>query len=370
MRKEIIALAAERGKGSHPGLVLQRYLCPVARDEDRPRERRSLLDDAIRAGQSDRLQLLYASAFKRWSSFPNDDLHLSAELRTEGRLIVGLGSDNVLETGIRLHHTYGVPIIPGSALKGLAAHYCNEVWGSDARFKRSSEKNYHRLLFGDTADGGVIVFHDAWITPESLRNAFCLDVMTPHHPGWQDEKNPKAPTDFDSPIPVSFLSVAGTFLVCVSWGGPRNAAAGQWTDLAIQLLHAALANWGVGGKTSSGYGRLEVANSSVNQPSRGATASEQPTRALVETGKVTVKVLEKRDLGGKVQYFVQEEGGKRGVLGYGTPPKEKLPEVGDAIEVYRMGSNPASPQYRWDKPQEQASRKPDARGGQSGRRPR
>ena len=67
-----------------------------------------------------------------------------ATLSTAGRLIVGLGSENVLETGIRLHHTYGLPIIPGSAFKGLAAHYCHEAWGptndkvSQSRRKRQT----------------------------------------------------------------------------------------------------------------------------------------------------------------------------------------------------------------------------------------
>lgn len=35
------------------------------------------------------------------------------------RLVVGLGLPSPLETGIVLHHVYGVPVIPGSALKGL-----------------------------------------------------------------------------------------------------------------------------------------------------------------------------------------------------------------------------------------------------------
>ena len=58
----------------------------------------------------------------------------------------------MLETGIRLHHTYGLPIIPGSALKGLASHYCAQVWGHDEE-KRSFRRNeeYHKFLFGTDA---------------------------------------------------------------------------------------------------------------------------------------------------------------------------------------------------------------------------
>jgi CRISPR-associated protein Cmr6 len=83
-----------------------------------------------------------------------------------------------------------------------------------------------------------------------------LDVMTPHHPKWLDGSVP--PTDFDSPTPVPFLSVAGRFHVAVSWFGPASDRSRNWTDLSLSLVADALYNWGVGGKTTSGYGRLAV----------------------------------------------------------------------------------------------------------------
>jgi CRISPR type III-B/RAMP module RAMP protein Cmr6 len=245
-------------------LLLQRYLTKDATGEHGdPEERRALLDAAIHAARSDPLRAIYGQAFTRWDdSFKDDLLHVT-DLCTGGRLIIGLGNENVLETGIRLHHTYGIPVIPGSALKGLASHYCDHSWGQrgekeppdeNQQFRRDGK--YHDLLFGTTDDGGVIAFHDAWILPESLNDGgLMLDVMTPHHPKWQTNEAP--PTDFDSPIPVAFLSVSGMFRVRVSWAGPFECQeAEKWTDLAFCLLKEALAEWGVGGKTSSGYGRL------------------------------------------------------------------------------------------------------------------
>lgn len=41
-------------------------------------------------------------------------------MRAESRLVVGLGSKGTLEMGLTLHPLYGFPLIPGSALKGLA----------------------------------------------------------------------------------------------------------------------------------------------------------------------------------------------------------------------------------------------------------
>ncbi len=85
--------------------------------------------------------------------------------------------------------------------------------------------------------------------------------------------------------------------------------------------------------------------------------------------KVTVKVLERRDIGGKVQFFVQEEGKPRGVLAYGNPPPtDKLPQVDDFIEVYRNNQDCRNPQYRWDKPASAVQAKP--KGGPGGQRPR
>jgi CRISPR-associated protein Cmr6 len=257
---------------SHPGLLLQRYVSHPADGSERwSAAKREILQAAISAASHAESRQLYQTAFTRWrKSLP--ELTSSAELKTEGRLIVGLGTENVLETGIRLHHTYGLPTLPGSALKGLTAHYCDQVWGpADKRFKKPSadedkeyrkylagkgptpDDNYHRLLFGTTDDSGCITFHDAWLTPNSIE-PLRLDVITPHHPKWLDGS--VAPTDFDSPTPVPFLSVWGRFRVAVSWHGPASNTAKSWTEFALSLLCGALKDWGIGGKTTSGYGRL------------------------------------------------------------------------------------------------------------------
>lgn len=298
MRTAVINVGSRRQHGTHPGLILQRFLANQSSSE-RNSERVALLAAARQACRSEALRSIYAEAFARWErSFPADKSCRAERLSTQGRLIVGLGAENVLEAGLRLHHTYGVPIIPGSALKGLASHYCHEVWGQPSNpsvpeenkpFRRGGQ--YHSLLFGTSDDGGVITFHDAWITPESLdADALRLDVMTPHHPDWQMGKAP--PTDFDSPVPVPFLSVAGTFDIRLSWSGPADAAQEKgeaWTGLAMELLAEALGardaedgsvgGWGVGAKTSSGYGRLVRSGPAreVRRPSpSGARRSELP----------------------------------------------------------------------------------------------
>ncbi len=237
---------------AHPGLLLQRYVEHPADGSELWQRAKGNIQDAARTSIPCEL---YKDAFDRWrASLP--ELTVANDLRTVGRLIVGLGTENVLETGIRLHHTYGMPILPGSALKGLAAHYCQGVWGEqEPRFMNDGD--YHNLLFGTTDESGCIVFHDAWFVPDSEKEPLKLDVMTPHHPKWLDDSEP--PTDFDSPIPVPFLSVAGTFHVAVSWCGPKDADE-RWKWFfarAAECLREALFHWGIGGKTTSGYGRFD-----------------------------------------------------------------------------------------------------------------
>lgn len=326
MRSAIQQLKDRRNDAQHAGLLLQRYLCePVIGDQAQPEERLALLQAAIRAAQNQSVHPLYRNAFERWkNTFASRDDTRIQPVQTIGRLIVGLGSENVLETGITLHHTYGLPILPGSCLKGLAAHYCHRVWGQhEPRFRKLFEaedavdqdlldghgaptaENYHRFLFGTTDDTGSIIFHDAWYIPGSDPEPLRLDVMTPHHHNWLQGQEP--PTDFDSPIPVPFLSVSGQFLLVISWQGPDSNNKQNWLDLIVSLLCDALQYWGVGGKTSSGYGRL-VRLSSVSTPASSASTSHS-TAASSRTLSGTAS---SRKAGDQVQAVLLEEKTKKG----------------------------------------------------------
>lgn len=389
MRSAIVALKAKRQeRGQHAGLLLQRYLCENATDEDgNPQEKRAILHAAIAAAINEDVRALYKSAFNRWSAaLPTEPPPV--DLQTTGRLIVGLGSENVLETGIRLHHTFGMPIIPGSALKGLAAHFCDQVWGErdsltpseealQFRAARREDKNnnrpaepagkYHQLLFGITDDSGCIVFHDAWYVPDSSPQPLVQDVMTPHHPDYNrdPEKDIKfrPPTDFDSPTPVPFLSVAGKFRVAVSWNGPQHPDAERWTEAALSLVKQALAEWGIGGKTSSGYGRLVedselLRRDAVHAPSTQSTTARAPVLPAKRTSgtRTTVHIIGTRDKG----FDVQEEGRPQGTLTVGNKPADVQANVGDSVDVEVHNDDPKKPQYRW--PSQKPTKKRTDRG--------
>jgi hypothetical protein len=93
--------------------------------------------------------------------------------------------------------------------------------------------------------------------------------MTPHHGDYympKDKSNPPPPSDFNDPVPVTFLSVSGAFLVVVACDLPDDPEGQKWAKLAMRLLTEALEHWGVGGKTAAGYGRLGADIASGNAP--------------------------------------------------------------------------------------------------------
>ncbi len=314
-RKDLENVA--RDKGEHVGLMLSRYLQIRVQDAEKkhPAERCALYKAAIDAAKA--AESVYKPAYERHCQhLQQAQPYKGEDFAVEGRLIVGLGGENVLETGITLHHTYGVPIIPGSALKGLASHYCDQIWGNEETYVENSATRieahkfklggeWHRAIFGVTDDSGHIIFHDAWSTPGSLKgdgkHGIILDVMTPHHGDYYVGKDTTgrlfpAPTDFDDPNPVTFLSVTGVFHVAISCG-VAGGEGEKWVKLASQLLTEALDHWGVGGKTNAGYGRLKKEPKPDGPPPK-TKPDEQAVwlKEMSEDGKFTFVTQEGKEV--------------------------------------------------------------------------
>lgn len=278
--------------GANAALLRDRYLRVAVKDKANHPTARGDLFEAMRKSLVQSEEIYEAAYGRHLTSLQIESLRKpKAEglFLTKGRMIIGLGGENVLETGITLYHTYGTPLIPGTALKGLASHYCDQVWGrreGGQGFKRwkSGEPGgeYHKTIFGTTEDSGHIIFHDAWVTPETVANSLQPDVMTPHHGDYYSKKDGAAPTDFDDPNPVTFLSVVGTFHVAVSCDVSGEEGR-KWANLAFDLLTEALDEWGIGGKTNAGYGRLlKSIDTSAAATTTDVTSSEQISVKVAE----------------------------------------------------------------------------------------
>ncbi len=226
---------------------------------------------------------LYKQVYERWKKSLADIGAQRRPAHVLGRLSVGLGGEGVHETSIALHHTYGIPYIPGSALKGLAARYTRK------RLQNWTPEHL-KVLFGDTNAAGYVTFFDAHYIPESAKRdtPLALDVMNVHHPGYyRGEDVP--PADWDSPTPISFLSATGSYLIALH--GPD-----EWVNAAFEILAHALKEEGIGAKTSSGYGRMEIEDSGAESISTvSQSLVSQPAQARpAQPVATTVPVVQRR----------------------------------------------------------------------------
>jgi CRISPR-associated protein Cmr6 len=213
----------------------------------------------------------YNAYFARWKKalireYGEQNTRLA---QVKGRMVVGLGSESVLETSICLHRTYGVPYIPGSALKGLAASYAHQRLGEGWQ---QGEK-YHTIVFGNTETAGYITFFDALYIPGTgfKKKALYPDIITVHHPKYY-QNAAKAPSDSDDPKPVPFLSATGQYLLVLA--APDLPT--RWIDITFQILAEALMQFGIGAKTSSGYGRMTL----LGQFVRSGNAPIEPGKSV------------------------------------------------------------------------------------------
>lgn len=243
---------------TNAGLWLQKFLISQEKNQDSNKKsaKQALVDEVSQIEVSSIYETFYRDIWVK-------SLEKAAETRVikiSGRMIVGLGSESVLETSITLHRTYGVPYIPGSALKGLAASYAHRFMDDDWKkeTKKTSIGEAHKLMFGSQNSAGFVIFHDALYVPNSYsKTPLRPDILTVHHQKYYEGKG-DAPADWDSPVPIPLLSAQGQYLLAVSANSGDAKFDKKMRDLAIEILELALRDEGIGAKTSSGYGRAEV----------------------------------------------------------------------------------------------------------------
>ena len=158
--------------------------------------------------------------------------HHIGSFKTDYRLLIG-GEQSIYETSIRLHHIYGIPYIPSTAIKGVVKSYIEQEGKLDDFID----------MFGSQDQEGKIVFFDAFPT---TKPTIKVDIMNPHYGHYYNEG--KAPTDDKNPIPINFLTVEDTtfqFLI-----GFKDKVDKGFVD----LFKEALTEHGIGAKTAVGYG--------------------------------------------------------------------------------------------------------------------
>jgi CRISPR-associated protein Cmr6 len=226
--------------------------------------------------------------------YPNNNEKI--EFKPDWRLIVGIGSGSVYEVGMTLHHIYGCPYIPASSIKGLVRSWLIQncfdmdegkafqsklmcdIFGAPDKFK--DDNTFYKINekeYGYAEKQGNVIFFDAFpINPPSIE----VDIMNVHYPDYyndSDNKKNTAPTDFQSPNPIPFLTVGnkdlnGNDLKFVTYiavkenkmisemdTNYKNLLSNDMSVLEFVSiwLKKALTEHGIGAKTAVGYGYMK-----------------------------------------------------------------------------------------------------------------
>ena len=201
-----------------------------------------------------------------------------AEWVTQWRMVQGLGLESVYETSMTLHHVYGIPYIPASALKGVVRSWiiANAYQGkeetalSDPRFcdwfgcpaelvVDNNNVRQRYASFYKEARKGELVFFDAYPLHAPQLS---VDIMNPHYgPYYSDKTGKTPPADYHNPVPVFFLTVENTpfqFILGAKQDILTQTIRNQETEETIfDWLKSALTDHGIGAKTAVGYGYMK-----------------------------------------------------------------------------------------------------------------
>lgn len=290
------AIQANRAITLNPGLIFDRF-APDWRDK--PTLKKDGLE-AVRQATKRVDDALLRDWNARWGAVVYAGHAKSFSLKTDWRFIAGLGRKGALEVGFTFHR-YGFPILPGSSIKGVTRAWAliqiaeklgqsdlkalDKQLSADGEKDSKERKQYEawrdslpadarqwaedfRTVFGTTAVAGRAVFFDAIPADKPTLE---LDIMNPHYPKYYSGE--EFPTDWQSPVPVPFLTVAaGTeFRFAVGWRGPVDKESQRLQGLAVKWLKEGLQELGAGAKTSAGYGYFIVPETRTRpEPARKA----------------------------------------------------------------------------------------------------
>lgn len=228
---------------------------------------------------------------------------LHCEGAIDWRLIVGLGNESVYETSMTLHHVYGIPYIPASAVKGVVRSWMiTEIFSDvsadpeeknsplvNAEYRAYQDQGFCKI-FGCPAKTKKVLFengepakgdkkyetYDTALAKEHqgrvwFFDAFSLskpeievDIMNPHYMPYYSDGEP--PADYHDPKPIPFLTVKrGTvfqFLVGIKDSDDEVIESGQFhgrkpSEVVKEWLKKALEEHGIGAKTAVGYGYMK-----------------------------------------------------------------------------------------------------------------
>lgn len=197
-----------------------------------------------------RLQMIHALGGRFWV------------FQTTTPFVTGLGRAHPMENGIAWDYLLGIPVIPGSSIKGAL---------------KASNRQYLENAF-DLPERIQILDALAY-PPISLMG----DIMTPHYgPYYQDPHGEEAPGDWFDPTPIPFLTVEPkqNFLFAVICSRQDGDQLEAWLEQTLEWT-------GLGAKTAVAYGRFSRNRTLENQLRQTLDTSIEQTRKQQQVRKLS-----------------------------------------------------------------------------------
>lgn len=250
-------------KVTHPGLLLDKLVPSVCGEIDNL----SLLEKGWQEMQKNHLEKLAQSFHQQkgvksqWKNYAErvkmlwqNSGAMAFSMKNTAPVITHISRDSALENaGMCLHPIYGVPILPGSGLKGVARSWAQQQGESQEAIRR---------IFGAHDDlsqsRGTVCFFDA--IPEIIPRLE-VDIVNNHHGKYYGNPAENQPGDWEDPVPVYFLAVSPGAEFTFAVSGPQ-----QDVEMALKYLQSGLRYLGVGAKTNAGYGFFELENTDLPTP--------------------------------------------------------------------------------------------------------
>lgn len=169
----------------------------------------------------------------------------TATLKTPA--LIGTGIPSIDEIGFYWNRNYGIPTIPGSSIKGAFSSY----FYSDESF----DKKLYDLIFGTKENAGKVEFLEA--IPKG-KFSLLKEIQAPHFGNYYQKNLP--PNDVYNPIILSFLSINSKteFIFDFVIDTDKEDTAKEILCLFEKSKKNIMEIYGLGAKTSMGYGRFKV----------------------------------------------------------------------------------------------------------------
>ena len=243
----------------------------------------------------------------RWGDEGDADCFV-IEPELGARLIVNMANGMLENAGLCLHRTFGYPYIPGSAVKGVARHAAWVDWDdTEADDKQAKESKALAIaeIFGYPTNEKTL---DAYLEPlladETLSGGVCffpaepaegdvrceVDILNVHHRDYYGEKRERA-TDDENPNLCYFPVIKAGQKFRFAMRRKRSLSDANF-KLAQKWLKTGLSLFGIGAKTSAGYGWFDIPEDCSDVVTDGEFLSGLESRYVVG-GKAKAEAFKK-----------------------------------------------------------------------------